>query len=265
MIYTGHKLESQNEVYNPFLEEQTSFGPYQPHYASPESFNLGFPTTLLEFDSFPIAHQTNVTADVELNTFEDISAYLGMWDFDQPQFYNDVANNNPNPITGMHNDYATTIVQNPNYYGTMMFEHPTVDVACQGQLLSFDVNEDDAKRNGKYNKSSALQLEEIQKYFDVPITRAAKELNVGLTVLKKRCRELNIMRWPHRKIKSLKSLIHNVKELGMTNEIEMLEEHKRMVEKIPEMELTERTKRLRQACFKANYKRRRSMQQAAGL
>ncbi|RAL46450.1 hypothetical protein DM860_004729 [Cuscuta australis] len=92
----------------------------------------------------------------------------------------------------------------------------------------------------------------------MPITRAAKELKVGLTALKKRCRELNISRWPHRKIKSLRSLIHNAKELGMTKEIEMLEEHKRMVECIPEMELTERTKKLRQACFKANYKKRRT-------
>lgn len=50
-----------------------------------------------------------------------------------------------------------------------------------------------------------------------------------------------------------------IKELGLTNEVEMLEEHKRMVERIPEMELTERTKKLRQACFKANYKRRRSL------
>jgi len=44
----------------------------------------------------------------------------------------------------------------------------------------------------------------------MPITRAARELNVGLTVLKKRCRELGIARWPHRKMKSLKSLILNV-------------------------------------------------------
>lgn len=114
------------------------------------------------------------------------------------------------------------------------------------------------------------------------------------------------MRWPHRKIKSIKCLIDNVKvshhsdtdarnttflgfyvigasprfmfllifsinltlfpykywlqELGLTNEIEMLEEHKRKLEQLPEMELTERTKKLRQACFKANYKKRRSMQ-----
>ncbi|OMO93618.1 Plant regulator RWP-RK [Corchorus olitorius] len=108
-------------------------------------------------------------------------------------------------------------------------------------------------------RTTPLELEEIQKFFNFPISQAAKELNVGLTVLKKRCRELKIMRWPHRKIKSLKALIDNVKELGLTDEILMLEEHKKMLEKLPDMELTERTKRLRQACFKANYKKRRSL------
>lgn len=60
-------------------------------------------------------------------------------------------------------------------------------------------------------RTSALELDEIRKYFDLPITKAARELKVGLTVLKKRCRELRIMRWPHRKIKSLQCLIDNVK------------------------------------------------------
>ncbi|XVF51017.1 hypothetical protein PTKIN_Ptkin04bG0149900 [Pterospermum kingtungense] len=108
-------------------------------------------------------------------------------------------------------------------------------------------------------RSVPLEYDEIQKYFDFPITKAAKEMNVGLTVLKKRCRELNIMGWPHRKIKSLKTLINNVRELGLTNEITMLEEHQRMLEKLPDMELTETTKKLRQACFKASYKKRRSL------
>ncbi|XP_047325234.1 protein RKD4 [Impatiens glandulifera] len=115
------------------------------------------------------------------------------------------------------------------------------------------------RRSGRRSSKSGggVELEEIQKYFDVPITKAAKELKIGLTVLKKRCRELNIMRWPHRKIKSLNSLIHNFKELGMCRkEIEMLEHHKRMLEKKPELDLTDRTKRLRQACFKLNYKKR---------
>lgn len=48
-------------------------------------------------------------------------------------------------------------------------------------------------------------------------------------------------------------------EESIRSELESLEQHKRMIEDNPEMELTERTKRLRQACFKANYKRRRLM------
>lgn len=66
---------------------------------------------------------------------------------------------------------------------------------------------------GAGTAAGGLELDEIQKYFDVPIVKAATELKVGLTVLKKRCRQLNIRRWPHRKIKSLNSLIHNVKVL----------------------------------------------------
>jgi hypothetical protein len=55
-----------------------------------------------------------------------------------------------------------------------------------------------------------IGFDELRRYFYMPITRAAREMNVGLTVHKKRCRELGIARWPHRKIKSLKSLILNV-------------------------------------------------------
>lgn len=46
-------------------------------------------------------------------------------------------------------------------------------------------------------------------------------------------------------------------EESVKRELESLEEHKRRMEEDPEIELTERTKKLRQACFKANYKRRR--------
>ncbi|XP_021909328.1 protein RKD4 [Carica papaya] len=130
---------------------------------------------------------------------------------------------------------------------------------------SEDQKEDGEERRMKRRrkKSSELELKEIQKHFDSPITMAAKEMKVGLTVLKKRCRELNITRWPHRKIKSLKSLIENVRELGMDGEIAVLKEHKRLLEAVPDMELSQRTKKLRQVCFKANYKRRRALAKAA--
>uniref|UniRef100_A0A9I9DCL4 RWP-RK domain-containing protein n=1 Tax=Cucumis melo TaxID=3656 RepID=A0A9I9DCL4_CUCME len=120
-----------------------------------------------------------------------------------------------------------------------------------------------SKGNNSGNKrrkgSFVLGLEEIRKYFHIPISEAAKEINIGLTVLKRRCRQLNIMRWPHRKHKSLNSLIQNVKEMRLTNEVKGLEEHKRLLEEMPNMDLTHTIKRLRQACFKANYKKNRRL------
>ncbi|KAG0498962.1 hypothetical protein HPP92_003653 [Vanilla planifolia] len=117
------------------------------------------------------------------------------------------------------------------------------------------------------SKSTEVGLDEIRAHFGMPITRAAAEMNIGLTVLKKRCRHLGITRWPHRKMKSLNTLIHNMQEIGKVSsdvdiekELQSLEEHRRLMEKNPEIQLTERTKRLRQACFKSNYKKRRAMQ-----
>lgn len=42
--------------------------------------------------------------------------------------------------------------------------------------------------------------------------------------------------------------------------IKLLEMEKKQVEEIPDVELEDATKRLRQACFKANYKKRRLME-----
>ncbi|KAG4170891.1 hypothetical protein ERO13_A12G177800v2 [Gossypium hirsutum] len=114
-------------------------------------------------------------------------------------------------------------------------------------------------------KAKLLSRKVISQYFYMPIIQAAKKLNVGLTLLKKRCRELGIRRWPHRKLTSLRTLINNVQELEEGEEreskvreaIEVLERERKMLEEMPDMELEDKTKRLRQACFKANYKKRK--------
>ncbi|XP_058180155.1 protein RKD2-like [Rhododendron vialii] len=145
------------------------------------------------------------------------------------------------------------------------------------------VVKDDKKKNvssnsnSNNNKSSssnvggskALSRKTISEYFYMPITQAAKELNVGLTLLKKRCRELGIRRWPHRKLMSLQTLINNVQEMGKKDgeegegslrvAIEILEKEKKLMEEAPDAQLEDKTKRLRQACFKANYKKRKLM------
>ncbi|KAK6920874.1 RWP-RK domain [Dillenia turbinata] len=123
-------------------------------------------------------------------------------------------------------------------------------------------------RDGK-TTSKTLSRDQISQYFYMPITQAAKELNVGLTLLKKRCRELGIRRWPHRKLMSLQTLIRNIKDFSregaevseekLREAIEMLEQEKKLLEEMPDIQLEDKTKRLRQACFKANYKKRRLM------
>lgn len=67
---------------------------------------------------------------------------------------------------------------------------------------------------------------------------------------------------------SLQNLIRNVQELerggdipgseGKLKEaIEILQRERELIEEIPDLEMEDKTKRLRQACFKANYKKRR--------
>ncbi|XP_062230025.1 protein RKD5-like [Phragmites australis] len=123
-------------------------------------------------------------------------------------------------------------------------------------------------------EEKALTFELVSQYFYMPITQAARELNVGLTLLKKRCRELGIPRWPHRKMKSLQTLINNVQVLQEAGKatgegqlralVEMLQQEKQLLEQMPNVELEEKTKRLRQACFKASYKKRRLLALEAG-
>ncbi|KAK9724834.1 hypothetical protein RND81_05G101700 [Saponaria officinalis] len=186
-------------------------------------------------------------------------------------------NPNPNPNYNHHfnqNDLNDQIflLNNPNdndYLNDQSLNTVIVDGINMGSMQEMNILDDDnymfreIKNNNNINnmkvaKIETISYEEIRKYFDMPISKAAKELNVGLTVLKKRCRELNIKRWPHRKIKSLESLISNVKELGLLEVVQILEEHKRKIHFVPGLELNEETKKLRQACFKANYKKRRA-------
>ncbi|XP_022737066.1 protein RKD4-like [Durio zibethinus] len=206
-----------------------------------------------DFDSPALPCQTNCY--IEFNDFDDISGDFALFDQNStlPSLNEDImVDAKPlKTLAGSFGQYCDNDTNGGSSETLSMIQREYGD--------SSGLRGEQTSRISGRKRTAPLELHEIQKYFDLPISKAAKEMNVGLTVLKKRCRELNIMRWPHRKIKSLKSLIKNVKELGLTNEIMGLEEHKRMLEKLPDLELTERTKKLRQACFKANYKKRRSL------
>ncbi|MBA0773051.1 hypothetical protein Gotri_008353 [Gossypium trilobum] len=135
----------------------------------------------------------------------------------------------------------------------------------EGVMKKERVSSKRCKEDQRNIRAKLLSRKVISQYFYMPIIQAAKELNVGLTLLKKRCRELGIRRWPHRKLTSLRTLINNVQELEEGEEresnvreaIEVLERERKMLEEMPDMDLEDKTKRLRQACFKANYKKRK--------
>ncbi|MBA0744083.1 hypothetical protein Gogos_006720 [Gossypium gossypioides] len=139
------------------------------------------------------------------------------------------------------------------------------DINGEGVMKKERVSSKRCKEDQRNIRAKLLSRKVISQYFYMPIIQAAKELNVGLTLLKKRCRELGIRRWPHRKLTSLRTLINNVQELDEGEEreskvreaIEVLERERKMLEEMPDMDLEDKTKRLRQACFKANYKKRK--------
>ncbi|PSS36589.1 hypothetical protein CEY00_Acc01107 [Actinidia chinensis var. chinensis] len=125
------------------------------------------------------------------------------------------------------------------------------------------------KKRAATKDIARLALEDLAKYFDLPIVEASKNLKVGLTVLKKKCREFGIPRWPHRKIKSLDSLIRDLQAeveqqqkadeaaaMVVAKRQRMLESEKESIERKPFMEIQRETKKFRQDIFKKRHRAR---------
>eukprot|EP00897_Mesotaenium_endlicherianum_P001089 jgi/Mesen1/10981/ME000096S10561 len=115
-------------------------------------------------------------------------------------------------------------------------------------------------------KQKLHKSQSMQQLARSPSPAFARKLGVGLTVLKKKSRVIGIPRWPHRKLKSLESLILYVQELAKGSEgqvsapvlstVEELEKLRNSMATCPALALTDRTKRLRQASFRISYERR---------
>jgi len=110
-----------------------------------------------------------------------------------------------------------------------------------------------------------LSKDMLQSVYHLPINEAAAQLHVGVTVLKKFCRQHNVGRWPYRKLQSVDKLIRSVDELseqdptGANFVIRELGILKREIYSNPEVKLDDRIKRLRQANFKVQYKQRQAI------
>ncbi|XP_057963045.1 protein RKD5 isoform X2 [Malania oleifera] len=125
------------------------------------------------------------------------------------------------------------------------------------------------KRRAATEHVARIALADLAKYFDHPIVEASRKLKIGVTVLKRKCREFGIPRWPHRKIKSLDSLIHDLQEeverqqegnkaaaMAVAKRQRMLECEKEVIERKPFTEIQRETKRFRQDVFKRRHRAR---------
>ncbi|OEL16340.1 hypothetical protein BAE44_0022641 [Dichanthelium oligosanthes] len=125
----------------------------------------------------------------------------------------------------------------------------------------------------------SITLDEITQYFHIPIREASKTLQIGVSILKRKCRKYGIPRWPHRKIKSLDSLIHDLEyvlddeqedaqqelqkieeqkqaaaKTALTKRKKMLESEKEIIQQKPALDLMTETKQFREDVFKRRYR-----------
>lgn len=132
------------------------------------------------------------------------------------------------------------------------------------------------KKRAAAERIANIGLEDLAKYFDHPIAEASRKLDVGLSVIKKKCREFGIPRWPHRKIKSLDSLIHNLQEevkqqqdedeaaaMAVVKRQRMIEMEKEIIERNPFTEIQSETLRFRQDVYKRRHRARALQNQCA--
>lgn len=160
--------------------------------------------SFFEFDPLPLPYNTKQLSLSDFQDFEDLDSVFFLAEHDLP-FPNEDAVVEQRPLN--------SIINYTGYFDDLGNEisESLSSMIIKSECASSSRTEEEKRTSGRKKSATVLELDEIQRHFDVPITKAAREMNVGLTVLKKRCRELNILRWPHRKIKSLKSLIDNVK------------------------------------------------------
>jgi hypothetical protein len=67
--------------------------------------------------------------------------------------------------------------------------------------------------------ANTLSLDELRKYFHLPIVEVARQLGTCTTALKKVCRRYKIQKWPYRQIRSLTKSIQSLEMAGVNESV----------------------------------------------
>lgn len=168
------------------------------------------------YNGMDVVEKEPVDPQDQIPVYDDDDVYLEYFNFNSSPLHQGRVGTETidhDPVLFLENGNCNNII-NPSGGGELFLGGGNdVSMVSIGSSESASDNMGFNNKPIRLSKSSTIRFEDISKYFYMTITDAAKKMNVGLTVLKKRCRELGISRWPHRKMKSMKSLIHNVQVL----------------------------------------------------
>ncbi|KAI3721819.1 hypothetical protein L2E82_32837 [Cichorium intybus] len=255
---------------DPFVEGQPEYSSFLDVHPTSSEFvplNQGFMADVQNENQLQITHNINIEMNPELGVGFQYQNHLQVIQRNLEGFQNTdflVENQQLPPIEatnfnesmsifGSENqDYIQMIPNNNNNTFELNPSIPTTTVA--GSRRGF---------------RHSLSREIIVEHFNEPTEKAAKELNIGSTQLKKRCRDLGIEHWPQRQLKSLQTLIDRVEEFG--NEfsgaaglskdlIPNLKREKEAIIEGSQSGLTDGTKKLIQAAHKVEYKKRKILE-----
>ena len=107
----------------------------------------------------------------------------------------------------------------------------------------------------------------LEGVLHLPLREAASQLGVGISILKRRCRQEDIPRWPSRKLASMSKMIDDLSADGAAcprgfdaarlERERLLRERQQLLSR-PGTELNARTFRMRQLMFKYAHRHRSS-------
>lgn len=112
------------------------------------------------------------------------------------------------------------------------------------------------RKPGRYDHITVDMLSD-NGFLDMPIQEAARHLGIGLSVLKRVCREMGLVRWPFRKRQSINNVMQQTKTfLAEDKQAEVLAALEGQLQTLTGTGETfdSATKCYRQACFKLNHK-----------
>ncbi|KAJ1272300.1 hypothetical protein BS78_06G191800 [Paspalum vaginatum] len=198
-----------------------------------------------------------------------------------PNLYNDLQKVFPFQIEKKVRQHVNT-KEEPNHSGEQ--EKTSHQADCASESESDGESQSDKELAPPVQKKSranrkhidSITLVDIAKCFHLPIREASETLKIGVSILKRKCRRYGVPRWPHRKIKSLDSLIYDLEYVltredtqqeqqleeerlaaaikALTKRKSMLESEKETLQQKPALDLMTETKLFREDVFKRRYK-----------